>query len=414
MRCLPTAAMLIASCGPGRETMSEPAVDGGTATSSSEGTTAGDARPDVTGGVDTTSTGDGGSHCASPLACGDDCLEWQWALERLGDDTIDAVALAPDGTIVAAGQRGAQARTLGEAVLVALGADGVELRTDVLFGGLGNPDRRFVVGVAVRPDGLVAVLGELAETPYVPRTMVVELRGADGALVQQLVVDGDCSADALTFVGDGGLVVAGFCNGMGLLRKYDAELVQAWENHGDLPAGLVAVALLEPIDDDVLVAGNTFDRLGLARLGPDGSAAWTLEPSIPELGHGMLGDLAVTAEGDVIAVARYTIEAPIWVGRFDGSSGLRWSRLLRPESFLSWHVGALVDAEGRIFVASDADVFELDGEGELVGCRQHAGLGLDSSPKAHAIAGSAELGLVVAGTVFGDVDRSGWVARLVP
>jgi hypothetical protein len=413
MRSVAMAAMLLASCGPGDDTVSEPADDAGTATSSSGGTFTGEVRHDVAGSADT--TGDGASGCAAPLACGDDCLQWQWVLEGFGDDEIDALALAPDGTIFAAGQRGAQVGTRGDAVLVALGADGTELYTNVLFDGLGDPDQRFVKGVAVRSDGLVAVLGELSETPYVQRMMVVELHGADGAPVQQLLEDGgECSAGALAFVGDGGLVVAGVCDGMGLLRKYDADLVVAWEKHGDLPAGLFAVELLEPVDDDLIVGGRTSDRFGLARLRPDGSAAWSVEPSIPELEPGLMRDLAVTPEGEVIAVGvRNTIEDSRWVARFDGASGLQWSRLLESRNDLSGLVGAVVDAQGRIFVTGGADVFELDGEGEIVGCWQHESSG-DRFRETHAIAGSAEVGLLVAGSVRDDIDRTGWVARMLP
>jgi hypothetical protein len=245
--------------------------------------------------------------------------------------------------------------------------------------------------------------------------MVVELHGADGAPVQQLLEDGgECSAGALAFVGDGGLVVAGVCDGMGLLRKYDADLVVAWEKHGDLPAGLFAVELLEPVDDDLIVGGRTSDRFGLARLRPDGSAAWSVEPSIPELEPGLMRDLAVTPEGEVIAVGvRNTIEDSRWVARFDGASGLQWSRLLESRNDLSGLVGAVVDAQGRIFVTGGADVFELDGEGEIVGCWQHESSG-DRFRETHAIAGSAEVGLLVAGSVRDDIDRTGWVARMLP
>jgi hypothetical protein len=416
MRSVAMAAMLLASCGPGSDAVSAPAVDGSTATSSSGGTVTGEVRPDVAGSAE--STGGAAIGCVAPLGCGDDCLQWQWALERFGDDVIDALALAPDGTIVAAGQRGAQGSALGDAVLVALGSDGTELYTDVLFNGLGDPDQRSVVGVAVRPDGLVAVLGQLSETPYVPRTMVVELHGADGAPVQQLLEDGgECSAGALAFVGDGGLVVSGVCDGMGLLRKYDADLVAAWEKRGDLPAGLFSVELMEPIDDDVIVAGMTLDRFGLARLRPDGSAAWIVEHSMTELDPHLVRDLAVTPEGDVIAVGiSGSIEEPRWIGRFDGAAGLQWSRLLESGGYfadLSWLVGAVVDAEGRIFVTGDDNVLELDGEGEIVGCWQQAS-SVGRFRDTHAIAGSAELGLILAGSVRDDIDRSGWVARVVP
>jgi hypothetical protein len=131
---------------------------------------------------------------------------------------------------------------------------------------------------------------------------------------------------------------------------------------------------------------------------------------------GWLGDLAVLPTGDVIAVGfGGDLGASRWAARFDGGSGLRWAKTyVSPSSELYGLASAVVDASGRIFVAGDADLLELDGDGEIVGCWEHEAPDGSSFPTARAMTGSAELGLIVVGSGSRDVDRYASVLRVVP
>lgn len=402
-------ALALASCGPDGSATPGATTEGSSAASTSESTTL-DASPETSSGDSTTTTGEGADACAAPLACGDDCLQWEWVLQTFGDDELVDVALAPGGTIFAVGKHAAQ----GDATLVALAADGGEIFTETLLHGLGDADNRFASGVAVASDGRVAVLGQLGETPHVIATMVVELRGSDGELAQQVLEEG-CRADALAFADDGSLWVAGVCDGAGTLRKYDAALALVWETH-DLPAGLFAVELLAPIGDEMIVGGVSSDWLGLARLGPDGAQVWRVKTRASTHDLLLLGDLAVLPSGDVIAVGfAGQLGASRWAARVDGESGVRWSKTLAsPPGELYGLVGAAVDASGRIFVTGDADLVELDGDGEIVGCWEHEAPDGSGLPKARALAASAEVGVIVVGSGYRDVDRYASVVRVVP
>jgi uncharacterized delta-60 repeat protein len=211
-----------------------------------------------------------------------------------GDDTATAVAIQPDGKIVAAGfssQRGGARRF----ALVRYDADGTR---DPSFGNHGTVTTRFgdesaAQAVAIQPDGKIVVAG-MASRPDTGWDFAIARYNADGTLDTSFSGDGRLATDvgggadgahALALDPAGDLVVAGESEGDFALARYepDGDLDPSLSGDGLVTTDFSGFAdganalALQPDGKLVLAGyateppGNTFDRFpALARYEPDG------------------------------------------------------------------------------------------------------------------------------------------------
>ena len=448
------AAWIVAGCGP---QVIVPQDEGtGSAASSEEGpdatfttavttTTIGETGvppdPSTTNGDeagDESSTGaPPGEGCAALLDCDASCQQWEVFLQGDAgfDDTLDHVAIAPDGTILATGHVDQVDSDPGMPRLVRYGPDGTVLDSLTPFVDLTISTTR-VTGIAIADDGRIAVIGSVVGGDT--RAAIVELRAADRTFIDgEIMLDPTQSLDVLSvaFADDGALVVGGQQIGADListatLRRYEADFGFAWERVGDeVDVDVSRVNAITPVaGGELLVAGNVGLYAWVARVASDGSVSWSSTGGITGGSGHAPQDVALSPEGNVVVVgwqAEPGEWGKPWVASYDGNGGGPLWFHAQPvdgdgPSLLD---SVEIDDEGRIFVAGVhmrgggrvRAVQQLDCDGELVWEWAHHNPRSPDWATAGGLAWSSELGLVVSGSDFvTDVDQRGFLARLVP
>ncbi len=228
---------------------------------------------------------------------------WTHQFGSAQNDVIEAVAVAADGRVVAAGTtRGAlegASAGLGDAFVRVVDADGVEVWTRQ-FGSIGE---EFALGVATGPGGRIAVVGgtngDLANPTAAARAendAFVRVVDADGDIVwtHQFGTAVDDHLNRVAIAGDGTVIVFGVTDGAlaatnagardVFARAYGTAGQVLWTRQfgsegSDYSTG-VAVAGVH----HVFVAGSTTGTLAgeaaggvdafVARLGPAGAITW--------------------------------------------------------------------------------------------------------------------------------------------
>ncbi|MHC4416685.1 MAG: delta-60 repeat domain-containing protein [Planctomycetota bacterium] len=202
-------------------------------------------------------------------------------------ESAHAVAVQPDGRIIAAGDTYLGSPTHRDAALVRYNPDG---SLDSSFGNggvvtthLGSSFSDYVHAVAVQPDGRIVVAGEaggdFALARYNPDGSLDSSFDNDGIAITHLGASD--RAYSVAAQADGTIIAAGEAGGdFALLRYYaDGSLDPSFGFGGvvttHLGSGERAYSIAVHADGRIVAAGESGGNFGLARYGPDG----TLDPS---------------------------------------------------------------------------------------------------------------------------------------
>lgn len=270
------------------------------------------------------------------LACASNAVAWETRLAGTGNGSgeADAVAIASDGDVVAAGYVD-QAGTGADFTVVRLGGvDGTERWRTVLASPFPYGDNDEARAVAIDSDGNVVAVGNTSDVSQGIRFTVVKLNGATGAVLWRYDTDGGATAVLVDATGD---VYAGgrATFGSRVVKLGGDSGVPIWTFHDVLGLGIESAAMLP--GDDVVVSqlfSSTGRVLGQSRQvirldHSSGTPVWTMPgPALsqPPYMQGTRGSLAVAPGGDVFAVA---LGDPTVGGvlRLAGDSGqVQWSQ----------------------------------------------------------------------------------------
>lgn len=395
---------------------------------------------DVTTAVaDTSSGGSTGEPiipgCETPGSCDDACVQWEEFVESDYGSWIEAVAIAPDGTILAIEAREGGLGGSRDAVLRGFDMAGEPLFEASLFAE--DPDAPMNVGaLAVSTDGVIAIVKNevLGEQAY---WASLDVRTPEGTPLWDAALGTEVSTtlESVAFGGDGSIVVGGTRNdglfsGPGFLVAYEPLGEMRWAREGDdlaLDVGGVT-AIARSSATDFVLAGWADDRLWLGRVDLDGNVAWTVTDDAA-VTHSAI-DIAVTSDGDVLVVG-YEADGggyPVqWFGRFTAEGSLISSVAYPPIDGGTHELdGIEVTDDGRIFLAggrvnesggTSRHVLEIACDGTAAWEWTH------TNPKAYdfatfgGLAWSPIIGLVVGGGDYGGNEsfaQRGFATRLVP
>jgi uncharacterized delta-60 repeat protein len=272
-------------------------------------------------------------------------------------------------------------------------------------------------GVAVAPDGSVYAAGQ---TVGVGNDVLLLKFSPDGSLVWQRRWDagGQETGEDVAVASDGSVYVTGVTDGFGgfghlfvLRLAPDGTLV--WQRIRDV-ASNAAVGTGQAItvapDGSIYAAGVTprtvvgeFDML-LLKLDPQGTLVWQRTYSAADVADAR-GGLAVGSDGSVYvaggiqAVTRRTAVNDTFVAKFGPDGTLTWSRGYGGDEG-DFPGGVAARADGTVLVggesasfgagSDDAFLLELDANGKGVACNSWGGPGIDHGD---------DVGLAPSGTI---------------
>jgi outer membrane protein assembly factor BamB len=374
--------------------------------------------------------------CPTPGACDADCTQWEQDYQGPAGvaDQFAAIAIGPDGTIIAAGMRDwVQDVGAGDLIVVGYSAAGDQL-WELTPLGVDNGAQDGASDVAVGSDGTIAVIGSSAVPGTIRHGVLVLLDSArsDPRIYEYAV---DTELTAVAFAPDGTVIVAGAGGGASgprfpfLHRLDDAGFDREWlGDEFDLPSGVVLGMI--PISPSVIALAGATDGLGnsdvwLAALDFDDGLSWsTIHDGDPTTNQ-WADDLAVLPDGDLFVVgAEHDSEGNglAWAGRFGPDGSTRWTRNYPGTGCCANALdGVEISDDGRVFVLGvrggtglRIKLQELDCNGEIAWEWNHESPGWDTSFSG-GLAWSSELGLIVGGSDYLSMsDQRGFVARIGP
>lgn len=360
--------------------------------------------------------------CPTPGTCDGDCTAWQveYRSPSAGKGQLGGVAIAPDGTIVAAGMADGD-----DLVLVGYDAGGA-LSWEETPLGTGDIAPDTPSRIVIANDGRIAVAGQHSEPGLTSAWLVVD-RGD----VKREILDfgGGLWISTVSFAADGSLIV-GFLDtgGTPFVQRYPNEgaFGEEW-SQGDLgldggmvlggvatSASTIALVGMQGNEDDVWLASFDLEN------GLQWSVAFDGDPSTKEWAN----DVAVLPDGDLVVVGAQREDdgnALSWVGRFAPDGENRWARTYPGTGCCANALDHVeVDADGRVFVLGVraeplvTKVQEIDCEGEIVWeWNRDSPPGASSFPS--GLAWSSATGLVAVGTDYVTQDDVfGFVSKLAP
>jgi hypothetical protein len=372
--------------------------------------------------------------CGVPGTCAGDCAEWRATYEGPAGraDQLATVAVAPDGTIVAAGMRDwVQDVGAGDTVVVAYDPAGEQLWESTP---LGSDDgvQDVALSVAVAPNGAIAVGGG-SWTTSGDTSGWFALLESDGTLTR--VVDLGEEVDVMTtmWTSDGTLVLGGSRvnhDGLraGIVHRYEASgiVLAQWEHLGiGLPEGVVLGAVAtSPTTLAVTGSSDPNNDVWLASLDFQDGVQWVVELDGDGGTSQWADDIAVLPGGDLLLVgAEHDADynGLSWVGRFGPDGSERWHRTYPGSGCCA---NALSDVEvshdGRVFVLGVRGgngllmkVQELDCDGEIVWEWNNEDAEWNGSAFSGGLAWSPDVGLVASAGIYpsSSNDQHGFLAR---
>jgi len=333
-------------------------------------------------------------------------LVWTASMGGTGNDSFYGVAINADGTIIAAGSTDSvdgdlpvDAGNGEDALLAKYSADG-ELIWAKTFGGDGTDS---FTAVAISPDGAIVAAGSTSSTSgSFPAT-----GGAQSVLLAKFSPDGDMDwaqisgtdgmddFDTVAVDADGSIVTAGSIQatndafdpidssaGNAVIAKYTSSGQLLWASTftDGAMATYYSVTILS--DDSVMAAGMTIDQALLARYSSDGHELWTTQVADPA--NAWFTATSLTVNDSIVAVGNVLLPNTdttwVQVAQFSEDGQQTWAKTYggTGDSAL-W--GAKVTADGNIIAvgstdSSDGDfpathggmdalVVRLDGNGSL-------------------------------------------------
>ncbi len=437
--------LVVVGCGPmvaGGDAGGDAGNDEGAATSTGAGEDSRGDDPFVTSVTMTTSdeddTGDvepPPGECGAPGTCAGDCATWKVEYEGPADraDQLAAIAVAPDGTIVAAGMRDwVQDVGAGDPVVVAYDVAGNQL-WEAMPRGTDDGVQDAAYAVAVTQDGTVAVSGG-SWTPSGDLGAWYAVLDATGAVVRVMDLGEYADATTMLWLADGSLVMGGSrpsddgSSRAGFVHRYEPSgiVIAQWENIGvGLPEGIVLGAVAtSPTTLALTGSSDATNDVWLASLDLDAGPQWIVthdgDPDTSQWGS----DLAVLPDGDLLVVGTEhdaDYNGLSWAGRFGPDGSERWTRKYPGTGCCANGLDRVeVSDDGRVFVLGVRGgngllmkVQELDCDGEIVWEWNNEDADWNGSAFSGGLAWSAEAGLVASAGIYpsGSNNQHGFVAR---
>jgi len=301
------------------------------------------------------------------------------------DDNANALAIQPDGKIIAAGRSGAAfalARYTRDGRLdPSFGTGGKVITTFHLAQATESAPPRGAADVAIEADGKIVAAGgrgsDFALARYLPNGRLDRTFGSRGKVVtdvrarpNQFDAFWERGANAVAIQPDGKIIAAGAGPQNFALARYtrDGRLDRSFGSGGegftDFGAEDYAEALALQADGKIIAAGRSFTTFALARYLPDGH----LDPSFGKGGKvvtGPVGDdynvaqaLALQPDGKVIAAGSSGPRFPaIALARYTATGQLDQSFSAEGEAndLANGANAVALERDGRIVVAGDAN-----------------------------------------------------------
>ncbi|WP_010476899.1 pentapeptide repeat-containing protein [Thermococcus zilligii] len=350
-----------------------------------------------------------------------------WA-KTYGVGVANAVALAENGDIIVAGERG------GDAFVARLDREG-NAKWFKTYGGLEWDEAR---AVAVAPNGDIIVAGYTYSFGAGSADVWVLRLDEDGNIKWQKTYGGskEDGVRAVALTPNGDIIIAGYTKSFGTGEKdvwvlrLDANGNVKWQKTygGMRKDGARAVALAP--NGDIIVAGyyGATDKFGphtdvwVLRLDENGNIKW--QKTYGRSDHEKARAVALAPNGDII-VAGYTKSfgtggRAVWVLRLDANGNIKWQKTYGGNENDEAHAVA-VAPNGDIIVAgytesfgagsADVWVLRLDEDGNIKWQKTYGG---SDSDRASAVALAPNGDIIVAGYTksFGADEYEVWILRL--
>lgn len=398
----------------------------------------GDDDPSTSAGMTTASPTDAESgsvepQCPATGVCDASCVVWERDYQGPAGvaDNFSGVAVGPDGTIVAVGMRDwVQDAGAGDLYVVGYSVGG-DLLWELTPFGSNNGEQDTATGVAVGPDGTIAVVGWRWSGGLT--SAVLAIIGEDPADPPLIWLGDGADASAVTFAEDGTVFVGGTrFTDRGLQKAFveryttGGVVIEQWDGDAlGLPNG--SILALTTLPDGVIAMSGTSSASGdgdvwFGMLDVDTGMSWS-----PIFGESnaiaWADDIALLPDGDVILVgAQYDGEnnALGWAGRFAPDGSVRWSRTYAGDGCCTNALDNVeVTDDGRVMVLGvrsrdgglQIKLQELDCDGEIVWEWNHASSGWNTAFSG-GLAWHPSVGLVVAGSDYPMADdQRGYLAR---
>jgi uncharacterized delta-60 repeat protein len=364
-----------------------------------------------------------------------------WWMKTYGgsrDDRATAVALAPNGDIIVVGNTRGPGVGSDDALVLRLDGRG-NVKWEKVYGG-GDYDRANAVAVA--PNGDIIIAGE-TKSFGAGNTDAWVLRLDENGDVKWGKTYGGSDNDGASGVAiapNGDIIVVGDTKSFGA-GGYDLWVLRLDENGnikwektygGDTNEGVPRVVIAP--NGDIIVAGET-DSFGaglsdvwVLRLDGEGDVKWQKTYGGDE--DDGASAVAVAPSRDII-VAGYTHSfggGEAWVLRIDGNGDVKWGKTFRESRYGGWTYAVALADNGDILLAGegwrsfggnsdtgsyDLWVLRLNGEGNV---RWEKTYGGKYGEEARAITLADNGDVIVAGYTdsFGVGDKDVWVLRLPP
>jgi hypothetical protein len=394
-------------------------------TAPSDEDSAGDDEPStMTAASDEAETGDvePPGDCAAPGVCAGDCSLWKASYDGAAglEEWFEAIAVAPDGTIVAAGTRGfVHDSGEGDSIVVAYDAAGEMLWESTPFG-VDNGVQDSAWAVAIADNGTIAV-GTWTWTPGGDPGAGLGLLAPDGTVERTSDPGPNVIVTTVSWAADDSLILGGYrrradgtTDGIVLRNDATGEPLAQWDGEAlGLPSGVVEGAV-STSPTTIALAGESYGSgsatVWLASLDLGAGVQWATEHDGNPDTQGWAEDIAVLPDGDLLLVgADYDAEhnAASWVGRMGPDGSERWSRTYQGDGNTTQAQEVEVSADGRIFVLGQNVIdglvmrlWELDCNGEIVWEWENEGAGWSGLAHPGGLAWSEQIGLVAGARVY--------------
>jgi len=366
---------------------------------------------------------------------GDQVSYWTKTYGGSGDDGATAVALAPNGDIIVAGYTTSFGAGGNDIWVLRLDENG-NIKWQKTYGG---SDDDGVNAVALAPNGDIILAGETwsfgAGTPDHSNAWVLRLDGEGNVKWQKTYGgSGDDGVNAVALAPNGDIIVAGYTTSFGAggndfwVLRLDANGNVKWQKTygggGDDGATSIAIAP----NGDIIVAGYTTsfgaggNDIWVLRLDENGNIKWQKTYGGSTLDEAYA--VALAPNGDVIVAGHtYSFGAGyegVWVLRLDENGNIKWQKTYEGDNNDGANALAIAP-NGDIIVAGytwsfgagweDFWVLRLDENGNIKWQKTYGGSNIDV---ARAIALAPNGDIIVAGytTSFGAGGFDFWVLRL--
>jgi uncharacterized delta-60 repeat protein len=259
-------------------------------------------------------------------------------------------------------------------------------------------------GVAVAPDGSVYAAGQ---TVGVGNDVLLLKFSADGSLVWQQRWDtgGQETGEGVAVASDGSVYVTGVTDGFGgfghlFVLRFAPDGALVWQRirnvATDAAVGTGQAITVAP-DGSIYAAGVTpravvgeFDML-LLKLDPQGTLIWQRTYSAADVADARGGvsvgsDGSVHVAGGIQAVTRRTAVNDTFVAKFGSDGALTWSRGYGGDQG-DFPGGVAARADGTVLIggesasfgagSDDAFLLQLDADGKGTACNSWGGSGID-------------------------------------